>query len=448
MSEKKSGNITRKDFINRSTMATAAVATIGPLAISNSKVMGNPLGANDTINVAVVGIRGRGQSHIRAFANMENVRVKTLCDIDERLFDERVQMTEEIQGSRPGTETDIRRVIDDPEIDVISDATPNHWHALSTVWACQAGKDVYVEKPGSHNIWEGGKMVEAARKYNRIVQHGTQIRSSEGIQEAIQQIREGLLGEVYMARGMCYRWRDDIGKKPVQPAPKEVHYDLWLGPSQYIPYSENRVHYNWHWQWEFGNGDIGNQGVHQLDLARWGLGVGLPSRVTSMGGMFLWDDDKTVPNVINTSYYYPNDGDKGKMLVFDTRPWITNDEKNAKVGVIFYGSEGYMVIDSYSRYRTYLGRDEEPGPENNAGGDHYANFIDAVRARNRHLLNAEIYEGHLSSALCHMGLISTRLNKNLEFDPGTERFIGDEDANNSIYMKRKYREPFVIPETI
>lgn len=441
-------NITRKDFITRSTMATAAFTALGPMAVTGRNLIKKPLGANDRINVAVVGIRGRGRGHISAFANMENVRVKTLCDIDERLFDERLDMAEEIQGTRPGVETDIRRVLDDPEIDVISDATPNHWHSLSTIWACQAGKDVYVEKPGSHNIWEGRKMVEAARKYNRVVQHGTQIRSSEGIQEAIQQIREGLLGEVYMARGLCYRWRGDIGKKPIKPAPKEVHYDLWLGPAQYVPYSESRVHYDWHWQWEFGNGDIGNQGVHQLDLARWGLDVGLPSRVTSMGGMFLWDDDKTVPNVINTSYFFPDAGEKGKMLVFDTRPWMTNDEKNAKVGVIFYGSDGYMVIDSYNRYKTYLGRDEEPGPENDAGGDHYANFIEAVRARDRHLLTAEIYEGHLSSALCHMGLIATRLNKNLEFDPGTERFIGDEDANSSIYMKRQYREPFVVPDIV
>ncbi|MEF8846810.1 MAG: Gfo/Idh/MocA family oxidoreductase, partial [Bacteroidales bacterium] len=345
-------------------------------------------------------------------------------------------------------EVDVRRVLEDPDIDAIAIATTNHWHALATVWACQAGKDVYVEKPGSHNVWEGRKMVEAARKYDRVVQHGTQIRSSKGIQEAIQHIRDGLLGEVYMARGLCYRWRGSIGKKPIKTPPKEVHYDLWLGPAQYEPYSESRVHYDWHWQWEYGNGDIGNQGVHQMDICRWGLGVEMPTRIASMGGMFLWDDDKEVPNVINSSFMFPNAGQKGKMMVFDTRPWITNDEKGAKVGVIFYGSEGYMVIDSYSHYKTYLGRDEEPGPENDAGGDHYANFIEAVRARDRHLLNADIYEGHLSSSLCHLGLIATRLNKNLEFNPDTERFVGDQAANESIYLKRNYREPFVIPNKV
>ncbi len=443
----KSKDISRKDFITRSAMATAALTTMGPIAVSARK-RGNPMGANDRINVAVSGIRQRGRNLIQGLANLDNVHIKTLCDIDERLFAERVDMTEELQGSPPDTEIDIRRVIEDPEIDVIADATPNHWHALSTIWACQAGKDVYVEKPGSHNIWEGRKMVEAARKYNRIVQHGTQIRSNPAIQEAIQHLHDGLLGEVYMARGLCFRWRGDIGKKPITSPPEGVHYDLWLGPAQYVPHSESRVHYDWHWQWEFGNGDIGNQGVHQMDLARWGLGVKLPTRVASMGGMFLWDDDKTVPNVTNTSFLYPDAGDKGKMIVFDVRPWMTNDEKNAKVGVIFYGAEGYMVIDSYTRYKTYLGRDEEPGPERDEGGDHYANFIEAVRAGDRHLLHAEIYEGHLSSAMCHMGLIATRLNKNLEFDPRTERFIGDEDANASIYMKRNYRHPFVVPDQV
>ena len=444
----KSKKISRRDFITRSTLATAGLATIGPMAVSNPRTRKNSIGANDRINIAVIGIGGRGGSHINAYANMDNVQVKTLCDIDERFFPDRVKETEKLQGSRPGTEVDVRRVLEDPDIDAISIATTNHWHALATVWACQAGKDVYVEKPGSHNVWEGRKMVEAARKYNRVVQHGTQIRSSKGIQEAIQHIRDGLLGEVYMARGLCYRWRGSIGKKPIKTPPKEVHYDLWLGPAQYEPYSESRVHYDWHWQWEYGNGDIGNQGVHQMDICRWGLGVEMPSRVTSMGGMFLWDDDKEVPNVINSSFMFPNAGKQGKMMVFDTRPWITNDEKGAKVGVIFYGSEGYMVIDSYSHYKTYLGRDEEPGPENDAGGDHYANFIEAVRARDRHLLNADIYEGHLSSSLCHLGLIATRLNKNLEFNPDTERFVGDQAANESIYLKRNYREPFVIPNKV
>ncbi len=437
--------ITRREFLSRSSQAAAGV--IAGSALLPSFVQGSQvLGANDQINLAVIGIRGRGGSLARGFAEKQNVRVKTLVDIDERVFPDRVKQIQEIQNSEPGTEVDMRRTFEDPDIDAVVIATPNHWHSLATIWACQAGKDVYVEKPGSHNVWEGRKMVEAARKYDRVVQHGTQIRSSVGIQEAIQHIRDGLLGEVYMARGLCYRWRGSIGKEPIKAPPKEVHYDLWLGPAQYEPYSENRVHYNWHWQWEYGNGDIGNQGVHQMDIARWGLGVELPSRVTSMGGMFLWDDDKEVPNVINTSFLYPDAGEKGKMLVFDTRPWMTNDEKGAKVGVIFYGSEGYMVIDSYSHYKTYLGRDEEPGPENEAGGDHQANFIEAMRSRNRHLLTAEIYEGHLSSALCHLGLIATRLNRNLEFDPDIERFIGSEDAN--AMLKRDYREPFVVPDKV
>lgn len=442
----KSNTITRKEFITKSSIATAALTTFGPLAGSGKK-MGNPIGANDRINVAVTGINSRGRSHIQAFSTMKNVRIKTLCDVDERLFADRLDRAEKNQGSRPGTETDVRRVLDDPEIDVLSDATPNHWHSLNTVWACQAGKDVYVEKPGSHNIWEGRKMVEAARKYNRIVQHGTQQRSNFAVKEAMQHLREGLIGEVYMARGLCFRMRGDIGNKPNIPVPDELHYDLWLGPAQYVPYSENHVHYNWHWQWEFGNGDIGNQGAHQMDVARWGLGVGLPTRVTSMGSMFLWDDAKTVPNAINTSYLFQKEGQRDKMLVFETRPWLTNGEHNTKIGVIFYGSDGYMVLNK-GKYQTFLGQKEEPGPENESDDNHFANFIDAVRARDHHLLNADIYEGHLSASLSHIGLIATRLNKNLEFNPQTERFIGDDDANAAIYMKRNYRQPFVIPDEV
>ena len=435
--------ITRRKFI-KDTAGVSAGAAVGIGALARSTA--SWAGANDRIRVAQIGIRGQGRSHFKGYSKMENVEVAVLCDVDENLFEERLKHFDEEGLKRPAVETDMRKIMDDDSIHCVSIATPNHWHSLAAIWACQAGKDVYVEKPCSHNIFEGRKLLEAARKYKRVVQHGTQIRSSAGIQEAIQKLREGVIGEVYMARGLCYRWRPTIGTKPDSPVPPGVHYDLWLGPAPNRPFSENRFHYNWHYHWDYGNGDIGNQGVHQMDVARWGLDVGLPTRVTSASGMFIYDDDKEVPNVINSSYDYPDAGEHGRMLVFDTRPYYTNDEKGAKVGILFYGSEGYMVIDSYNHYQTYLGKDEEPGPGRDEGGDHKANFIAAVRAQDPSMLNAEIEEGHLSSALCHLGLISARLNRSLEFDPKKEEFIGDEEANK--LLTRDYRDPFVVPEEV
>ncbi|MFA6244654.1 MAG: Gfo/Idh/MocA family oxidoreductase [Candidatus Hydrogenedentales bacterium] len=432
----------------RSFMKGTAVAGIGALAASSTAWAG----ANDRLRVACIGINGRGKDHLQGFLAQENVEVVTLCDIDENLFEPRAEAfftnpkPPATPRKKPKFETDMRRVFDDKEIDIVSIATPNHWHSLAAIWACQAGKDVYVEKPCSHNVFEGRKLVEAATKYGRIVQHGTQIRSSKGIQEAVKLLREGAIGEVYLARGLCYKRRGDIGKKPNGPVPAGVDYDRWLGPAPVHEFNPNRFHYNWHWMWDYGNGDIGNQGVHQMDVARWGLGVGLPSKVSGMGHMFLWDDDKEVPNTITTSFFYPNDGPKGRMLEFEVRAWDTNDEKGAKIGILFYGSDGYMVIDSYSSYQIYKGDKGEPGQKGDEGGDHYANFIQAVRERKPELLNAPIEEGHRSSALCHLGLISTRVGRSFDFDPATEKIVGDDEASQ--YLTRQYREPYVVPETV
>jgi len=371
-------------------------------------------------------------------------RLVALCDVDQSVLDRGVATVKEKTGKAPKAFKDVRQLLEDPEIDAVSIATPNHWHTLAAVMACEAGKDVYVEKPCSHNVWEGRQLVNAARKYNRVVQHGTQIRSSEAIKEAMQGLRDGVIGDLYMARGLCYKTRDTIGHKEDAPVPEGVDYNLWLGPAPEHAFNPNRFHYNWHYMWDYGNGDLGNQGVHQMDLARWGLGVGLPRKVSAMGGMFLFDDDKEVPNTVTTAFHYPDAGKKGMMLVFEVRPWRTNDEGGAKIGDLFYGSEGYMVIDSYDSYRTYLGEKGEPGPAREAGGDHYANFLAAVKARDTKMLNAEIEEGHLSSALCHLGLISTRLGRSLEFDPEKEVVVGDEEANK--LLSRDYREPFVVPE--
>jgi len=435
--------ITRRDFIKSSAGAAVGLGVLGRSTAAWA-------GANDRIRVAVIGINGRGKAHIEAFSTMENVEVATLCDVDERLFEDRLaRYFDEKQLTRPGTATDLRRVYEDGSIDVVSIATPNHWHSLAGIWACQAGKDVYVEKPCSHNVFEGRKLVEAARRYDRIVQHGTQSRCSPAIREGMQKMKEGLIGDVYMGKGMCYKWRNTIGKKPDAPVPAGVHYDLWLGPALQRPFSENRFHYNWHWHWDYGNGDIGNQGVHQMDLARWGLGVGLPTKVTSMGGHFMFEDDQETPNTQLASFWYPDAGKKGIMLVFEVRHWITNYEGGAgsppdnNVGNLFYGSEGYMVMTG-GGYKTFLGKERQPGPERNESGSPFVNFIEVVRSRKREDLLCDVEEGRLSSALGHLANISYRLGRSLDFDPKEERFLGDSEADEM--LTRSYRTPFVVPE--
>jgi predicted dehydrogenase len=399
--------------------------------------------ASDKIRVAVLGVNGRGKDHIAGFEGVPDAQVAVLCDPDSKILAERAQQFEQRYNRKVETVSDLRKVFERKDIDAVSIATPNHWHSLAAIWACQAGKDVYVEKPGAHNIWEGRKLVEAAHKYNRIVQHGVQLRSSEAIQEAIAHLRKGTIGNVYMARGLVYRWRPSIGKKGPEPVPSYLDYNLWTGPAKEVPFSKRFVHYNWHWHWEWGNGDVGNQGIHETDLCMWGLNVGLPTRVTSMGGKFLFDDDKETPETQTSLYHYP---DQKKMIQFEVRNWCTNDEAGAGVGNIFYGSEGFLVVKGYQTYEIYLGQKREKGPSGKKGGDHFANFIKAVRSRKTSDQNGPVESAHLSSALAHLGNISYRVGRTLNFDPKTERFVGDTEADT--YLKRKYRAPFVVPEKV
>jgi len=434
-----SKEVSRRNFVRGAAMGAAA----GAMMVGTSKT--SWAGANDKVRVAIIGLRGRGRDHLKGLLGQKNVEVAAVCDIDEKQFGSYVKQLEKL-GGKPKTYKDMRELFQDKDIDAVTVATPNHWHSLAAIWALQAGKHVYVEKPCSHNVFEGSKLVEAAQKYGKVVQHGSQIRSNPSMQEAIRLLNEGVIGEVYMARGLCYRWRDDIGKKADGPVPEGVDYNMWLGPAPERPFNPNRFHYNWHYMWDYGNGDIGNQGVHQMDVARWGLGVELPTKVSGMGRKLIFDDDKEVPNVITTAYDYPKAGKMGKMLVFEVRPWCTNDEQGAKVGVIFYGDKGYMVIDSYSHYKVYLGEKGTPGPENSQEGDHYGNFIDCIRANDPSKVNAPIREGHLSSALCHLGLISVKLNRDLTYDEAKNEFTGDAEA--TAMLTRKYRDPFVVPENV
>src|SRR5688572_26753576 len=340
--KQRSQNLTRRVFLDRSATVAASVA-VGPMVLGP-----RVFGANDRIRAAVLGVHGQGNSHIEALMANANVEVTTLCDPDEEVSAQRASEFATKYGKKVKTVQDLRRVFDDDDIDVVSIATPNHWHALAVIWACQAGKDVYVEKPGSHNIWEGRKMVEAANKYNRIVQHGVQLRSSPSINEAIGLLRDGYIGRVYMSRGLVFRWRASIGDQGTSPVPEGIDYDLWTGPAHKKPFSRNLVHYNWHWNWEYGNGDVGNQGIHETDLCMWGLDVGLPTQITSMGGKFLWDDAKEVPEVLTSVYNYP---EENKIIQFEVRPWCTNTEDGVTVGNIFYGDKGVIVVDGYDKYK-------------------------------------------------------------------------------------------------
>lgn len=428
---------TRRDILKAtipSSLAMMAIPTIIP---------STAFGANDRLRVAVIGINGRGKDHIAGFMKQDNVEVATLCDVDNVVLQDGAKAFEQKYGKKVNMQQDLRRVYDDKSIDAVSIATPNHWHALAAIWACQAGKDVYVEKPACHNLYEGRKLVEAATKYNRIVQHGVQLRSSLAIQEAIKHLREGLIGKVYMARGTVYKWRPDIGNLGKSPVPEGLNWDLWQGPAQVRDFSKNYVHYNWHWFWDYGNGDIGNQGIHETDLCMWGLDVGLPEEITSAGGKYLWNDCKETPEVLTSTYNYPK---QGKVIQFEVRPWMTNKEDGVEVGNIFYGDKGYMVINGYNDYKTFLGKNREPGPARNAGGDHYKNFIEAVRAKDKTLLNGPVETAHLAASIAHLGNISYRLGRTLHFDPTKEVFVGDKEAN--AMLTRKYRAPFVVPDKV
>src|SRR5262249_16373228 len=451
-------NIKRRDFLRKGIRTTAGLA-----ALQSVTFLTQPeriFGANDRVRVAVCGLHGRGKDHLDGFSRLTDGQIAALCDVDESVLAKRLAGISARQA-KPQTFVDVRKLLEDKSIDAISIATPNHWHSLMAIWACQAGKDVYVEKPCSHNFWEGRQLVQAAQKYNRIVQHGTQIRSSSAVREGIQRIQQGLIGEVYLARGLCFKWRDTIGRRPAEPVPGGVHYDLWTGPAPLKPFTRNRFHYNWHWIWDTGNGDLGNQGVHQVDVARWGLGVKFPTRISAIGGHFMFDDDQETPNTLSCAFQFDLADGKRKMLEFEVRHWITNREAEIgqgrlfgghnTIGNIFYGSKGYLATgdEDASSYQTWLGRGQGAGPKGHAGGDHFGNFIDCVRSRKKENVNAPIEEGHISCALVHLANVSYRLGRSLRFDPDNEQVMGDEEANRLLHdADRGYRPPFAVPNEV
>jgi predicted dehydrogenase len=490
--------IHRRSFLKTTVLSTASFSLLPALvaeqegaanaasAASNSRVAG----ANDVIRYAVVGFNGRGQSHLEGFRKAKGTRLAALCDVDRDVLGKEVQKCKD-RGEQVAGYTDIRKLLEDKNIDVVSFATPNHWHALGAIWAMQAGKDVYLEKPVSHNVWEGRRIVEVARQLDRIVQAGTQSRSSYAMAEAIAWVRAGNIGKIKCARGLCYKRRPSIGKVDgPQPIPQFIDYDLWCGPAPKGPLMRKNLHYDWHWVWPTGNGDLGNQGIHQMDMARWVLGeTALSPRILSIGGRLGYVDDGTTPNTMIVLHDYPT-----APLIFEVRGLPAGaDSKDmdkyqgVSIGMVAECEGGTVVIPDYTGARILDSEGKEIKSFKGAT-DHFANFLDAVRSRKRSDLHADILEGHLSSALCHTANISYRLGKPqspeqiqeavkadkdlaealgrmeehlvankvdlqktpatigavLKMDGQAERFIGNDAANQM--LTREYRKPFVVPE--
>ena len=445
--------------------------------------------ANSRLRVACIGVGGRGGDHVQNFSRNHdryNCEVAVICDCDEGNIGRAMRAAEQNQKKAPKFVKDLRNVMDDKSIDVVTIATPNHWHALAAIWAMQAGKDVYVEKPVSHNVSEGRRAVEAARFYKRICLTGTQSRSNPGMRDAIALVQSGKLGKLQVSRGLCYKPRGSIGKvtEPTTP-PKTCDYDLWCGPAEVVPLMRARLHYDWHWFWATGNGDLGNQGIHEMDKARWSLQKNtLPLSVVSAGGRFGYVDDGETANTQLCVFDY---GDS--QLIFEVRGLPTDALRSAKVGNIFHCENGLVICPDYLSGIAF-DNDGKEITRFRATGDHYGNFIKAVRSRKETDLNADILEGHLSSALCHLGNISYRLGEaqapgkdvkaffnnvagaeamarmekhladnkveldktqmrvgpKLLIDPKTETFTNNKDAN--LMLTREYRKGFEVPAKI
>ena len=447
----------------RTFLKTSSVAAVSALAAPS--VAESVRGANERIRIGLVGLGGRMHSHVAALAELAepmNIEISAICDCDQQKLAEAEKHYPQLAGKKLLRYTDQRKLFEDKTIDAVSFSTQDHWHALQTIWACQAGKDVYIEKPPSHNIWEGRKMVEAARKYGRIVQVGTQCRSSPNIIEGIRKLREGIIGDVYMARGMTYKIRGHLGKHKPTPPPPGLDWDAWVGPAEMVEYSPF-MHRRWYWISNFASGDTANQTVHDIDIIRWGLGLDTaPTKVQSMGGRFppAADDDADTPNTQTFSCQWEG---KDLLVTFEIRHWYTPSEAGFRdqypfvdhssvVGVIFFGTKGYMIIPDYSSYRTFFGPKGEPGPYAHTPGEpmmdkeHFANWIQAMRSRKPEDLTADILTGHISCTICHLAKIAYKLGRTIQFDPKTEQFPGDEEANR--LLKRPYRPPYVVPEQV
>lgn len=376
--------------------------------------------ANERLRVAVIGVRGYGREHIQALLQRKDVEIAAIVDADKVVGQKKgVEPVKKKTGKSPKFYTDLRKMLDDKSIDVVTIATPNHWHALAAIWAIQHGKDVYCEGPVSHNVSEGRRIVQAARKHKKIVQSGLQCRSMKGSIDAINYVHNGHIGVVKRAHGICYKPRAAIGPRGVYQVSKSIDYDLWLGPAPQSKLTRPKLHYDWHWQWPYGNGDLGNQGVHQIDLCRWGLQIdGLGDSVLSYGGRFGYSDAGETANTQSCLHTF---GDK--QILFEVRGLKSAAFRGAKIGVIFYGTQGYIVQTSYTKGAAF-DLDGKLLRQFSGSGDHFGNFFDAVRSRRLQDLTADIEDGHLSSALCHLSNISYRLGSNVSFETAKTELNG------------------------
>lgn len=429
-----SPNRTRRSFLKESGAGVAGAAALswtGPVPAASQ---------TDKILVGAIGLGGQGTYLAKSFAKQKDVDVAYVCDPDSRRAERAAGAVEAIRGKRPQVVTDLRHILDDRSIDAVTVATPDHWHGPATLLACEAGKHVYVEKPCAHNVREGRLMVEAARRHDRVVQVGTQSRSSEPVIEAMNLLREGAIGEVLVAKAWNSQKRANIGQaRPSQP-PKELDYDLWVGPAPLMPYQSNLLHYHWHWWYAFGTGDIGNDGVHDIDIARWGLGVEThPSTVASLGGKYFFDDDQQFPDTHYVVFEYPGDGTVGerRQLIFEQRIWSPYRQEGCANGNAFYGTKGMLLLGKNDGWKLFGPRNEllkssDPG---GMGEPHHRNFLDCIKNGQRP--HADITIGHRSATLCHLGNIAARLGRTLQFDSHRERIPDDEQADDLLH--REYR---------
>ena len=466
----------RREFLKKTALGSAGI-TMGGLGFS-AKSYAAIIGSNERIHLAQIGIRNQGTEHINNYCSLKdshNVVLKVLCDTDEALFDSKSKIVADKTGLKPELEWDLRKVLDNKEIDAVSMATPNHWHALATVWACQAGKHVYVEKPASHNIWEGRKMIEAAQKSGLAVQVGLTNRAIQNVRDAMQFLHEGGIGKLYMARALTYKFRNSYGSARDSNPPSNFHYNQWLGPAPYRPYNEKRSHYNWHWFWDTGNGDSGNTGTHQLDIARWGLQKHEhPETIYSMGGIYGFNKDECLPDnctpgtwVYGDVNTYGHDRSMqetpniqtglfkytdGTILEYEARGRYTNHEGSdgKEVGNLFYGLDGWVEI-SGNTWRAFRQGESKPFASSTANSSEqkatlFSNFIEALRSGKNETLQCAMEEGFYSSALPLLANISYRVKRELRFMGDYEKFANDTEADS--LLSRVYREPFSIPNQI
>ncbi|MEO2048432.1 MAG: Gfo/Idh/MocA family oxidoreductase [Pirellulales bacterium] len=440
-------NIDRRNFLTPT--ATGTVAT----ALNYSTTPARAAGANERVTLAIIGCGGRATKGLMQQFNGGDSEIAYVCDPDSQHV-ERAAAIVTAAGNRPAKQTaDLRHVLDDPAVDGVVIATPDHWHAPAAIMACDAGKHVYVEKPCSHNLREGRLLVEAARRNQRVVQHGTQSRSAQLIADGIQMLREGIIGDVLVAKAWNVQRRDDIGRAQPGKPPAELDYDLWLGPAAYLPYQSNRSHYRWHWWHNYGTGDLGNDGAHEIDYARWGLGVEThPSRISGWGGKLYFRDDQQFPDTQQIAFEYPGSGNDAqtRMLIWEMRIWSTNYPYNIDAGTEFYGTDGKMLLTKRGKLEVFGQGVKRIKAELQSKATtllpHARDFVDAIR--NNRKPNADIEIGHLSASLCHLGNIATRVGRTLEFDPQTEQIAADDEANRM--LSRTYRKEghWAIPKNV